>query len=588
MKKIFCLFLISLMFLTCKGNTAQPQQDNIEKEEDIDINVTFKVHGSFGYLTAKYKETTQKTSSTNAITIKKNGIVSFFAEPMDGFEVKTWKIENGEFNEGGNPKNNNAKVVAKEDLTVTIEFKVIETQEDPQTPFTIQSLTIGKKEHLKLTEEQYKETMDEIKDGNATQNLESIAQTLEVSIWTKEDMKEVYINDQKYSPDLGEPHFFKGSIEATETKIEYKIILKGEKLKSVLTFSLKKVEGKVAFPESEMQLFIDGKEVSTHIYNHLSDGTENTCPLIETKEENIQISLKTSNHLLAGKVMYDGSDYSFDETSMEAIFTVSNITETAKIVRMEIVPKKEEAYEKLIWNFKIIKVKAINFVPALLYVDNELVPNEVKDNLTTAIPQTLEHAGDKALISVRTYEAQAIEKVVIDGKPATFKKKSSGAKFRYEAEIDNITATEREIVIVITPKTGKNYDETTWKFKIKKKESVDLKDVFLYVDGTSVSDEVSSNLNNEATPPTVTTSKDIVIVTVKKLYNDDIENITIDGKQTNKTSEISNITGNTHYIFSANIEGITTKNKLIKIVITPKDLTKHKVLNWQFNIRKKF
>ena len=586
MKKIFCLFLIGLMFLTCKGNIPQPQQNKIEKEEDIDINVTFKVHGSFGYLTAKYKETTQKTPSTSAITVKKNGIVSFLAEPMDGFEVKTWKIENGEFNEGGNQKNNNAKVIAKEDLTVTVEFKVIEKPEEPPAPFTIQSFSIGNKEHLKLTEEQYKETMNKIKDGDATQSLESIAQTLEVSIWTKEDMKEVYINEQKYSPDLGEPHFFKGSIEAPETKMEYKITLKGERLKSILTFTLKKVEGKVAFPESEMQLFVDEKEVSTHVYNHLSDGDENTYPLIETKEENVQISLKTSNPLLAGKVIYAGSDYSFDETSMEATFTVSDITETAKIVRMEIVPKKEEAYEKLIWNFKIMKVKAINFVPALLYVDNDLVPQEVKDNLTTATPQTLEHAGDKALISVRTYEAQAIERVVIDGKQATFKKKSSGAKYRYEAEIDNITETEREIVIVITPKTGKDYDETTWKFKIKKIESVDLKDVFLYIDGASVSDEVSSNLGNKATPPTVTVNKDSVIVTVKKLYSDDIESISIDGKEANKTTEISNITGDTHYIFSVNIEGITTENKLIKIVITPKDLTKHKVLNWQFNLKK--
>ena len=466
MKKIFCLFLISFMCLTCKGNT--PQQNKIEKEEDIDINVTFKVHGSFGYLTAKYKETTQKTASTSAITVKKNGIVSFLAEPMDGFEVKTWKIENGEFNEGGNPKNNNAKVIAKEDLTVTVEFKVIEKPEEPPAPFTIQSLSIGNKEHLKLTEEQYKETMDKIKDGDATQNLESIAQTLEVSIWTKEDMKEVYINEQKYSPDLGEPHFFKGSIEAPETKMEYKITLKGEKLKSILTFTLKKVEGKVAFPESEMRLFIEGKEVSSHVYSHLSDTDENTYPLIESKKETREIKLKASKALFAGKVIYEGTDYPFSEDLLEAVFTISDISENTKTIDMEIVPKSEENYNNLKWHFKIVKIKDINPVTAFLYIDNELAPQEISDALLEDSPATFIANAESVLISVRTGKPHEIEKVIIDGKEATFRNKKQGLKYCFESSVENISETAREIVIVITPKEGKGLDITTWKFKIKK------------------------------------------------------------------------------------------------------------------------
>ena|GEM_PF-1227776 len=590
MKKIFYLFLIVLMVITCRGNAPKISQSETnkeeEKEEDVDINVTFKVYASFGYLNASYKEESKRTASTETIIAKKNGVVSFLAEPMQGFEVKAWKIKNGEFSEGGVPKNNNAKVVAKKDLTVTVEFVEIKNEEDPPLPFTIESLDIGKSAHLKLTAEKYKETMNKIRKGDVNQNLESIAQTLEVSIWTKEDMKEVYINEEKHSPDLGMPNLFKASIEAPETKKEYKITLKGEKLMSVLVFSLKKVEGKVAFPEAELGLFIDEKEVSTYIYSHLSDKTEATYPLIKTKEENAHISIKTLNPLLAGKVVYGGNNYEFDDVSKEATFTVSEITENAKIVTMKIIPKKEDSYEELTWNFKIEKVKAINFVPAFLYVDDELVPNEIKENLTEETPKTLEHAGDKAHISVRTSEAQAIESVMIDGKQATFKKKSGALRFRYEAEIDNITDVEREIVIVITPKAGKNYDETTWKFKIKKIGSVDLKDVYLYVDGSSVSEEVSNNLTNEATPPTVTVNKDSVVVQVKKMATDEIESVTIDGKQATKTTETSSMTGDTHYIFSVDIENITTENKLIKIVITPKDLTKHKVLNWQFNLKK--
>lgn len=585
MKKLFYLFFISILFFACKENTSQGLHKEIEKEEDVDINVTFKVYGSFGYLSAIYKDTTKKTPSTDAITVKKNGIVNFLAEPMIGFEVKEWRIEQGKFSEGGLAKNNNAKVIARENLIVTVEFIATEKPEEPPTPFTIQSLDIGNKEHLKLTAEKYNEIMNKIKDGDKTQNLESMAQTLKISIWTKEDMKEVYINEQKHSPDLGEPHFFTGNIEAPETKTEFKITLVGEKLKSILTFSLKKVEGKIAFPESEMKLFIDGKEVSTYVYSHLSDKEEGTFPLIETKEESARMSLKTSNPFLAGKVIYEG-EHQFDEVSMETDFTVFNITENAKIVKMEIVPKKEDSYENLIWNFKIVKVKAINFVPAFLHVDDELAPNEIQDNLTSSTPQTLEHAGEKALISVRTFEAHAIESVMIDGKRATFRKKSSGAKYCWEAEIDNITETERVIVIVIAPKAGKNYDETTWKFKIKKIGSVDLKDVYLYVDGASISDEVASNLTNEATPPAVTVNKDNVVVAVKKIATDDIESVTIDGKSAITSTETTPMTGETIYVFSANIEGITTENKLIKIVITPRDTTKHKVLNWQFNLKK--
>ena len=151
MKKIFYLFLIVLMVITCKGNTPKISQSETnkedEKEEDVDINVTFKVYGSFGHLTANYKETTKETASTDAIIVKKNEIVSFLAKPMQGFEVKAWKIENGEFSEGGVPKNNNAKVVAKKDLTVTVEFVVIKNEEDPPLPFTIESLDIGKSAH---------------------------------------------------------------------------------------------------------------------------------------------------------------------------------------------------------------------------------------------------------------------------------------------------------------------------------------------------------------------------------------------------------------------------------------------------------
>lgn len=468
MKKIFCLFLIGFIFLTCKGNTPHNPQSKIEEEEDIDINVTFKVYGNFGYLIAKYKERTQKTASTDAITVKKNGIVSFLAEPMDGFEVKTWKIENGEFTEGGLPKNKNAKVVAREDLTVTVEFIAIQKPEEPANPFTIQSLNIGKKEHLKLTEEQYKETMNKIKNGDATQNLESIAQTVEVSIWTKEDIKEVYINDQKYSPDLGEPHFFKGSIEAPEAKTKYKITLKGEKLKSVLIFSLKKVEGKVAFPESEMKLFINGKEVSTHIYSHLSDTDESTYPLIESKKETREIKLKASKALFAGKVIYEGTDYPFSEDLLEAVFTISDISENTKTIDMEIVPKSEENYNNLKWHFKIVKIKDINPVTAFLYIDNELAPQEISDALLEDSPATFIANAESVLISVRTGKAHEIEKVIIDGKEATFKNKKQGLKYCFESSVENINETAREIVIVITPKEGKGLDITTWKFNIKK------------------------------------------------------------------------------------------------------------------------
>ena len=76
------------------------------------------------------------------------------------------------------------------------------------------------------------------------------------------------------------------------------------------------------------------------------------------------------------------------------------------------------------------------------------------------------------------------------------------------------------------------------------------------------------------------------MVQVKKMATDEIESVTIDGKQANKATETSSMTGDTHYIFSVDIENITTENKLIKIVITPKDLTKHKILNWQFNLKK--
>lgn len=461
MKKIFCLFFAIVMFLACRGS-----QEPYENVEDEDVKVTFKVCGNFGCLVAKYKNENENTYSTASITVKKNGLVDFQAEPMNGFEVKSWKIENAEFSEGGKPKNKSAKVIAKDDFVVSVEFKVIEGQEEQH--FTIQSLDIGNNISLKLTTENYRKTMNKIKDGDVTKNLESIVSILQISIETKENMKEIYINGKKYSPDADEPHLFKGSIEAPEIKKEYEIMLKGEKLKSVLIFSVKKINEKISFPESEIKLFIDGGEVSSYVYNHLSDIDEMKYPLIETKEENVKITLKTSNPLLAGKVIY-GGEHEFDETSMEASFNVSNITENVKVVKMEIIPKSEDNYERLIWNFKIVKQETMNFVPAFLYVDYEFAPNEVQDNLTSGTPKTLEYPRDKAIISVGTYEKGAIESVVIDGKQADFAEVpyKNHIRYQYDVELD-IPEIEREIVVVITPNDKKNYDKATWRFKIKK------------------------------------------------------------------------------------------------------------------------
>lgn len=465
---VFCSVFFTLL-VSCnngKGNTKLVVTPETPENKES-FNVTFKVNGSFGHLKAKVGENEKKTASTDAISAKKGDEVRFIAEPVNGWEVKEWKITGGTFTEGGKAKNNEAKVLCTQDMEVSVEFTQIK-QEEESKPFTISSLNIGVAKDFKLNNDEYKAIMDKIKMGDKNQVLKTSALKLSISIWTSEDMSEVEVNGEKQSPDHGEPQFFKGEITVGKGKVKHTIILKGKNLKSELVFSVEKVAGKNKFPESEMQLFIGGVEATTYEYSHLSDTDEGTYPLIESKKAEREVKLKTSNALLAGRVIYLNQEYPFSEDSLEAVFTISDITENAKTIDIEIVPKSEEDYENLHWHFKIIKIKDINPVRAFLYIDDDLVSQEVTDALLEDMPKTATVTGNTALISVRTGVAQEIEGVVIDGKQATFRKKGNALKYRWEATIENITENEREIVIVITPKEGKGLDVTTWKFNIKK------------------------------------------------------------------------------------------------------------------------
>ena len=481
MKKYFLFLACVLLFccISCKNtstnnqemkkddkNVETPQNQDDEKDSDKKFNITFKVIGSFGYLNAKAGEVNKRTASTDAILAKKGEKIEFIAEPTPGFEVKEWKITGSSFSEGGNAKVNTASAIATAELTVSVEFIQIKSEE-PSLPFTIQSFRLGSDKIFKLTEDEYDEIMNAIKTGDTSKTLETSYKKLKVSIWTEEDIKEVYVGDEKREPDHGEPHFFSGEMDIEEGTKQYTITLKGKNLETKLVFSIKKLSGKMPFQEDGIKLFVDENEADRHTYLHLSDTDPSTYPLIQTNKEVVLLKLKSEG--FAGKVLYESNTYLFSEDSHEVTFNIEQITETEKIVELQIIAKEEEHYLPLIWHFKIVKVKVLNPIIAYLYINDELVPEEVRDNLIGNSIGTFVNGGDSALVSVRTDRMNDISSVTIDGKEATFRRlKGSPLRFRWEASIEGVSDTEKEIVIVITPKAQNGYDETTWRFKIKK------------------------------------------------------------------------------------------------------------------------
>lgn len=551
--------------------------------------VTFKVRGGFGYLNAKCKEVSGRTASGAAISVEEGGTVIFTAEPMQGFEVKEWKIENAEFFSGGTAKNNEAQAKAERDFTVTVEFKSEEKPEEPAQPVTFKTLLIGNAADF---EEDYetviKPVIEKIKNGDETQTLKSKQPEMKISFFTKEEMTDVILDGNNMKPDLGEPCYFTGKFyfpEAGSTKtVTVSVKAKGNR-ESKLSFKVTRLAGKVAMPESPFKLFIDGEEVSSYVYSHLSDAEEASLPVLQTKNEQAEICVKTKESKLAGKVIFNSADYQFNgDEEYASFFTVTGITETEKIISFDIEAAETEKYYPLKWRFKIKKVKTIKPVTALLFADNKPAPFEVKEHLTDGSPGTLEVGGASSLISVRTYEAHAIERVTIDGKSAVFRKKSSGAKYRYESTVENISGTAREIVIVITPKNLEKYDETEWRFNIKTKGAEDIKDIFLYVNDKSVPEEVSAALTSTE-PAEMSVDGNTANITVKKLSDDVVASVTVDGQNAEKTEETSSLTGETVYCFSCQVQNITAQPKLIKIIITPKDPSKHKPLIWHFKVR---